>query len=411
MTTDGKDIRRLLDKVDLPGPRIDLGEVARDGERLRRRRRARAAVGSAVVGLVVAVAAVPLALHFPVAATVPNAAATGKPIGIPSGSPTGSPIATATAGPTPAASCAVGVLALPPGVKNYQTEAMDPTGRYVVGWASSNTVYATMFWDNGAAQDMHVPGTPGVSAVNSHGVVAGSTSTQGFDDERVYRWANGSTTILSYPMPGRWHPYSIYIDDDGAIIANAEPENESGGVGSVTVLFRPGTTRGVKLPIPSGSEVFGISDSGLIVGTLDLTLSASEQRGAVWDLNGTLLRKLSFSSYVDRLSPTGDLAAGSRFDANTHRRVSSFLWNLRTGEVIELGARVTQPLAVNAQGWVLDSVIGVVKGDNVVALPPLQPGDGTRVSWAAMADNGTVVGQSMSAIGDASLSTPLEWHC
>jgi hypothetical protein len=63
MTSDGKDIRRLLDEVDLPTPRIDLGTVTRDGERLRRRRRAGAAVGSAVVALIVAAVAVPLALH------------------------------------------------------------------------------------------------------------------------------------------------------------------------------------------------------------------------------------------------------------------------------------------------------------------------------------------------------------
>jgi hypothetical protein len=210
-------------------------------------------------------------------------------------------------------------------------------------------------------------------------------------------------------MAGRWHPYSIYINDEGAIIANAEPENESGGVGSVTVLFKPGTATGVKLPIPSGSEVFGISDSGLIVGTLDLSASPSEQRGAVWDLNGALLRKLSFRSYVDRLSPTGDLAAGSRFDDSTHTRVSSFMWNLRTGDVTDLGNRVTQPLAVNAQGWILDEAVGVVKGDSVVGLPPLQPGDGSRVSWGAMADNGAVVGQSVQASGVR--STPLEWRC
>ena len=300
-------------------------------------------------------------------------------------------------------------LALPPGVKDYQTEAIDPTGRYVVGWANSNTIYATVLWDNGTPQNMHVPGTPQVSAVNSHGVVAGSTTAHGVDDERVYRWANGTTTILSYPMPGRWHPYSIYINDDGAIIANAEPEGESGGVGAVTLLFKPGTTTGVKLPISSGSEVFGLSDSGLIVGTLDLSTSP-DHGGAVWDLNGTLLRTLSFPSYVNLLSPTGDLAVGSRFDESTHKRVSSFRWNLRSGEVTDLGEHVTQPLAVNAQGWVLDEVNGVVKGDDVVGLPP-PPGDATHLAWRAMADNGAVVGQSLQATGDAFVSTPLEWRC
>ena len=403
MTHDGKDIRRLLDEVELPSPRIDLDAVARDGAQLRRRRRAGAAAGSAAVALVVAAVAVPLALHFPGSAgAVPNGAAA-------TGTPTGRPTATATATPKPAAFCAVSALALPPGVKDYQTEAIDPTGRYVIGWANSNTIYATVLWDNGTPQNMHVPGTPEVSAVNSHGVVAGSTTAHGVDDERVYRWANGNTTILSYPMPGRWHPYSIYLNDDGAIIANAEPEGESGGVGAVTLLFKPGTTTGVKLPISSGSEVFGISDSGLILGTLDLSTSP-DHRGAVWDLNGTLLRTLSFPSYVNLLSPTGDLAVGSRFDPGNHTRVSSFRWNLRSGEVTDLGEHVTQPLAVNAQGWVLDEKNGVVKGDDVVGLPP-PPGDATHLAWRAMADNGAVVGQSLQATGAAFVSTPLEWRC
>jgi hypothetical protein len=405
MTNHGQDIRRLLDEVDLPTPRIDLGTVARDGERFRRRRRAGAAAGSVVVALVVAAVAVPLTLHLPGSGgAVQNAAATGKP----TGGPTGGPTATARATPTPGASCAVSALALPAGVTNYQTEAIDPTGRYVVGWASSNTIYADMFWDNGTPRDMHVPGLPGVSAVNSHGVVAGSTMTVAGNDEKVYRWANGSTTVLNYPMPGQWHPYSIYINDDGAIIANAEPDGESGGVGSVTVLFKPGTTTGMKLPIPSGSEVFGISDGGLIVGTLDIS-TYSEQRGAVWDLYGNLVRKLSFSSYVDVLSPTGDLAVGSRFDESTHKRASSFVWNLRSGQVTELSHQVTQAVAVNAQGWVLDIASGVFKGDDVVSLPALHPGDGMRPTWRAMADNGAVVGQATT--GDGTLSVPLEWHC
>jgi hypothetical protein len=406
MTDNGKDIRRLLDEVDLPTPRIDLGTVARDGERLRRRRRAGAAVGSAVVALIVAAVAVPLALHVPgPAAGVLNAAATGKP----SGRPTGGPTATPRATPTSPATCAVSALALPPGVTNYQTEAIDPTGRYVVGWASSDTIYATMFWDNGTPQVMHVPGLPGVSAVNSHGVVAGSTMTQGFNDERVFRWANGNATVLKYPMPGQWHPYSIYINDDGAIIANAEPNGEPGGAEAVTVLFKPGTTTGVKLPIPTGSEVFGISDSGLIVGTADVSASHSEQRGAVWDLHGTQLRKLTFGSYVNLLSPTGDLAVGSRFDDTTQKFVSSFVWDLRSGDVTELDPRITFPRAVNAQGWVLDDANGVFKGDSVVGLPPLHPGDGMRPSWQAMADNGVVVGQATTS--DGTLSVPVEWHC
>jgi hypothetical protein len=47
--------------------------------------------------------------------------------------------------------------------------------------------------------------------------------------------------------------------------------------------------------------------------------------------------------------------------------------------------------------------------DTVVGLPPLHPGDGMRVSWRAMADNGVVVGQATTT--DGTLAVPLEWHC
>ncbi len=398
MNTQESDIRQLLDEVDLATPKIDFGEVVRLGERARRRRRLiERAAGAAVVAGVVAAVAVPLALRVP--AAHPPAAVT-----VPRQSPAPSPSPSTAAVGT----CSAAALALPPGMNNYQAQAVDTTGRYVVGWASSDVIYATMFWDNGRPQAMRVPGKPGVDGVNAHGVAAGSTLSHGFRDENVYRWSNGATTILNYPMRGRWHPYSIYIDDNGDIIANAEPSGQSGGTGAVTLLWKPGSTTAVRLPLPSGSEVFGITNSGLIIGNLNLSDNdPTNNRGAVWDLQGKLLRTLPFVSYLDALSPTGDLAVGRAGSAPSDPDYA-FTWDLRTGTVTRLDRRVTMAAAINARGWVLDSHGLLFKGDQTFTLPPLRAGN---VAWGGgLADDGTVVGDSYAS-KPGSVTTPMRWRC
>jgi hypothetical protein len=401
MSEQESDVRLLLDAVDVPAPKIDLGAVVREGQRARRRRRRAEVAGiSALAVLVAAAVAVPLALHRPARGTV----------GLP---PARS--AAPSVSPSPPAqrlgTCAVARLALPAGMADYRMQAVDPTGRYAVGWANSNVIYATMFWDGGHPQVMRVPGKPMVETVNAHGVVAGVTMTGSANDEHVYRWTGGRTTILKYPMRGGWHPYGVYVNGAGVIAANAEPRGQSGGVGSVVVVWRPGTTTGVRLPIPSGTEIFGITDSGLLVGTQNLSDDATaNNRGAVWDLNGKLLRTVPFASYVSLVAQTGDLAAG-RPDTDAGYPASAFRWNLRTGEVTPVPNLVDMPVAMNANGWVVDMTGRVVAGDRILQLPGLRAADRIDVPLSGgLADDGTVVGASLA--GDkGAVSTPVRWRC
>jgi hypothetical protein len=402
MTMQDSDIRNLLDAVDVPAPKVDLGEAVRLGQRVRHRRRIAELTGATALCLVV-VAAVGLTL-----AVRPFSSASTGAVDAASSSPrTPSPRTPRSTPPAPApavTACQVSVLPLPPGVSNYQVEATDPSGRYAVGWASSDTIYATMFWDNGRPQAMHVTGRPGVDAVNAQGVAVGSTFTRGFGQEKVFRWANGSTTLLAYPMAGSWHPYGIAINDAGDITASVEPQGESGGVGGKVVLWRAGTTTGVALPI---DYAIAITDSGLIVGNQNLSdNSHANDRAAVYDLHGRLLHSLP-SKYIDAVSPTGDLAVGRGGDLNNPQ---PFLWNLRTNAVTPLDQRITLPWAVNAHGWVLDLNSGLYKGTAVQSLPPLKPADMTGTGKAALADNGVVVGQSVADDGRGR-STPVRWRC
>ena len=203
MTNDGKDIRRLLDEVELPSPRIDLDAVAREGARLRRRRRAGATVGSAVVAIVITSVAVPLALHLPgTAGAVPNGAAA-------TGTPTGGPTATATATPKPAAFCAVSALALPPGVgEGLPDRGRRPhrTVRRRLGELQHDLRHRVV--GRHAAEHART-GDP----ASERGQLPRGGRRQHDGPRRrrrrVYRWANGTTTILSYPMPGRWHPQHL----------------------------------------------------------------------------------------------------------------------------------------------------------------------------------------------------------
>src|SRR5262249_42533593 len=135
MTMQDSDIRTLLDAVDVPAPKIDLGEAMRQGSRVRRRRRIGELTGVGATSLAVGAA---ILLTF--AAHPFSSAGTG-----PAGGVRSSPPAVRSAPAAPAApvvtTCSVSALALPPGIKDYRAEAIDSTGRYVVGWANSNTIY------------------------------------------------------------------------------------------------------------------------------------------------------------------------------------------------------------------------------------------------------------------------------
>jgi|GEM_PF-5604745 len=399
MSIEGNDIRHLLDEVDLPGPRINLGEVAQEGQRVRRRRRVVEAVGStALIGLVVAAIGVPLALHSSGSQKSSLAAGAHQTVS-----------STSTALST--GSCAVTALALPDGTKDhYQAHNIDPTGRYVVGFVASNTIWATMFWDNGTPQAMQVPGKPQVDAVNAHGVVVGSTNIGG--DESVYRWENGNTTVLSYPMSGQWHPYNINININGDIVANVKPahvavlpEAESAAA-FVTVLWKAGATKGEQLAAPGGFGAAGITDSGLIAGTL-----ATQKRGAVLDLSGRQVGELPLGTYVSKVSPTGAIAL-AHTQAGNKKMVPSFAWDLQTGKTTKL-SNTTIALGINAKGWVVDPVNGVLKDGNFYQLPPLSSTETSFLADTAIADDGTVIGQSVYDGGTAadSKNTPVEWHC
>ena len=394
------DLEQMLDEVELKGTKIDLGEVIREGTRYRRRRRlTEIAGGSAVAAIVVAAIAVPLALHATSQAATATPAASGH---------TPKTVATSTA-PGASGTCKATSLALPKGMKNYETSAIDPSGRYVVGWASSNVIYGGMFWDNGKPTVMHVPGKPEFDDVNTQGVVVGSTFAHGFQGgENVYTWKNGSTTLLRYPMAGKWHPYETFINSRGDVVTTAEPRGSSGGGGAVVVVWRAGQVTGVKLPLKIGSADTGIADDQLIAA--DIPAGKRKSIGVVVDYTGKVLHKLSAGLMTNQVSPTGNLVlvqhAGLGVKGGPGGQVSS--WNMQTGALTTLNPGISGGWAINAHNTVLDGANTVWAGKNSYRLAKVGANDHWSTGLGSISDTGVVVGQLYNGKG---VSIPTEWHC
>ncbi|HEY2791570.1 MAG TPA: hypothetical protein VGJ28_04400, partial [Micromonosporaceae bacterium] len=313
MIIDETDVRQLLDAADPPPTRVDLAEVIRLGQHRRVRQQFGRVAGGAGLALVIAAA---VATPFVVHATA-----------------TRTPIVTATR-PTTAVSpasavkfrtCPVTTLALPAGQTDFDANVVDPSGRYIAGYAASDTIYRSVVWTDGAPRMVSLPGAHGeIDAINSSGTIAGSTFLDGFTDEHVYRIANGTSTILDYPMSGRWHPFDVQIAADGAIAANAEPEH-SNDEGVVALLWKPGATTATKLPSKPGSslDVAGFTAAGDIVGSIRKN-NGLNVTPWIFNANGRNGHELSL--------PTGDGAvidavAGQFAGGGTFRQNASGGWD------------------------------------------------------------------------------------
>jgi hypothetical protein len=401
MSLDEQDVRDQLENADIPLHMIDLGTVMRQGRSKRARRRtAEVAGGLALALALTAMVAVPLVLR----------AGNGNH----STSPAAPKVAVPAFTHTPFRDCTVSQLPLPSGVvKDFIPNVVDPSGRYIAAYQSSDTVWKTVLWTAGVPQVLSFPGTGSdVEGINSNGVVAGVTTVSKTAGEHVYRYANGGYTILQVPMSGRWHPYGVYINARGDIIANEEPADNTGGDGAVALLWKAGSDRAVKLPIPTGAEVFGITDNGNIVGTSPM--GNLKSYAYVWDSSGHNGRKLQSPSgeyaQVDVIS--GNIGGGGTYPkgASSAAWDATVEWNLQTGEMTKLSNIVTGNLmAVNGSGWAADEYNEVDLGGVQANLLPLTPGDDTKNEVNAIADNGLVVGDVYNTA--TGTHTAVTWHC
>ncbi len=403
MFSDEDHVRTLLTTTDIPPSGVEIATVMQQGHRsVVRRRIASTAGGVALAATLVAVVAVPYALRSQSGPT--KSVAAGGPKSPAVTTPLLDPTGTATVTCTPTA-----LKAGKGAPSDVGLSAVSPNGRYIAGMQSSDTVYKAVLYTDGTSKPLSVEGTvEEIDAVSSDGTVVGITSLDGFTNEHVFRYKNGSTTILQYPMSGLWHPFEVHMNASGAIVAQAEPSGASGGGrGTANLLWHPGSKTAVKLPLPDGSGLTGITDNGDITGGGVQHADGTVGDAMVWDStghNGKLLPVPPGESGIAQLSG-GNFAAGGTFQAGSDVNWDHMVtWNVVTGA--EKGYPASGPPSyVNARGDIvgdLPSGAGVTFADGTTAiLQPLKAGQQTYATL--ISDTGNVIGVSGS--------TATTWRC
>ncbi|SBT46403.1 hypothetical protein [Micromonospora auratinigra] len=399
------ELRDRLGAVDVPPSRIEIDALLHAGRRSAFRRRTVGAAGSAALATA-ALVAVPSILTGTGARPVavpggPSTAATGAATVTATApavrTPTAAP--TAAAGPAAGGACVRAELPVPAGMSQVVPTGVDPTGRYVVGNGTVGQDFRPVLWTDGRPTALPVVAqSVQLTAVNSAGVVVGLV--QDGAQEYAFRYAQGRYTRLRTPA-GNWHVYPTpAINSAGDVVINAEPAGNSGGEGSIVLLWKAGSTSAVRLPLPAGANASAVTDDGTIVG-------AKYRDGAAyaayaWDQRGRG-RKLAVpagetaAAYAAR----GGWATGGLWPSRTAAR-----WNLRTGAVTPLTGAEGPGEAVNAAGWVVAQGVLLRDGEPV----ELAEAEGRRAVAVAVSDTGLVVGLARADDAPDSLG-PRVWRC
>ncbi|GAA4443863.1 hypothetical protein [Phytohabitans houttuyneae] len=409
-------LRDRLEAVQAPPTHLDVEMLVGAGRRRAfRRRTAEAAGGVALVAAVLL--AVPLALNAAEGdpAKPPAVGGSGTPA-----APTPAPTAATPSGPAakpsptgsspspsqtvPAGRCAMAELPATGGMDGIVPEAVDPSGRYIAGNDTVGQDFRAVLWTDGRPRALPVVGdSVQATAVNSSGVVVGLVSEDAKND--VFRYQDGVLTRLRTP-PGDWHVYPVpAINAAGDIVINAEPRGNTGGEGSIVLLWRAGATTATKLPLPEGANVFEISDDGTLVGALYPDGSATD--AYAWDQRGKG-RKLARPAGTEGAAAyaiSGDRATGGVWADGNGRTV---VWDIRTGAVTDLDA-LEPGDAINAAGWVVNAT-GQVLRDG--ADPTLEVPAGQVATARDVSDTGLVVGHAVEDKPDGGESLgPRMWRC
>ncbi|MEU4679849.1 hypothetical protein [Micromonospora sp. NPDC023737] len=397
-----QELRDRLRAVAVPPSRIEMDALVRAGRRRAfRRRSAQASGGVALVAAVLLAA--PSILTRAEAQTAVEA-----------GAAPASASARATAPARQAVQCRMTELPVPSGMKRVEVVGVDPTGRYFVGNNVVGQNYRPILWTDGQPQALSVPGTSvQVTAVNASGVVVGLVWNT--KEEYVFRYHNGAYTRLRTP-PGHWKPYpEPAINAAGDIIVNVEPRGKIEGEDSIVLLWKAGSTTPVTLPLPAGANAYDITDDGTIVGAMYKDGHANT--AYAWDQQGNG-RKLEVPTgqTAAAYAAQGDWATGGLWPSKSAGGgrgpagppgPASALWNLQTGEVINLGTQGPGE-AVNASAWVVASGSVLRDGATVDLAVP----NGQTSSAVAVSDSGLVVGQALTSGRDDDQNLgPRMWRC
>jgi hypothetical protein len=370
-----QELREQLKGVEVPPSGLTTTAVVDAGRRRAGRRRALRAGGGVALAAALAVA-------------VPSfvARAGGNTANLASG------------GDLRSVRCAATNLPAPAGVTEVFAEAVDPSGRYILG----NTVtrrgkfvvekgedvdMLPVLWTDGQPQALPLIGASvRASAVNAQGTVAGVAGDgdgQGRWDS-VIRYTGGVPEKLTAP-PGDWK-FSplVKVDATGNVLAVASPENKPHDY--AVLVWKAGAATATRLTLPTGIETINVTDAGTVIGSVKASGATY-----VWDQQGGRRHLATSRDGAANFANRGDWVTANLSSSGTVVR-----WSLSTGEMTDTGLH--EPAnGVNALGWILGGTT-VQRDDAVVDLA----GAGALTATPRdVSDTGLVIG-SMYAYGTPS---------
>jgi hypothetical protein len=225
----------------------------------RRRRRLRAAAGSAAVATVISTVVIGLTLTI-------GPRLSGPALPVESATPR---------------SCEVTPLPWPVG--NFTTSgaiAMDPTGRFIAGVVAELPAnqYSLLLWDNGEVRELATTGIgSGVMDINRQGDLVASIGATFSTESHFYR--DGNWTKLKGPAP------NASGLNDSAVIVGSIGERPF----ARPALWRTPSAEPELLALPEGvstGRAEDITDDGYVVGWIGVDQSPSARRPAVWAPTG-----------------------------------------------------------------------------------------------------------------------------
>jgi hypothetical protein len=377
-----QELRERLETTEVPAVRLTVEDLVGSGRRRVRRRRTLQAAGAVALATGVLLAMPPvLARHG--GGWAPSAAMS-------------------------TVRCPVRVLPLPPGADSVSADAVDPSGRYILGNEDAGSAgpgngFAKMrpvLWTDGHPQVLPlITKTAQATAVNASGVVVALAAVNGTQEwDAILRYTDARPTRL-IPPPGEWLFNGIVkINTAGDTLVSANSRTEPGRRAAV-FLWPAGSTTGIKLPLPAGAAGFDLTDDGTIIGDI-MSDDLQKFTAYAWDRKGNG-RKLAVPAgqYSEAFAARGEWATGNLRPSGVAR------WNLRTGALTVLDDVQGIPNAINVDGWIVAGA-AVYRDDAPVKLAPVGKATGYPI---AIADNGTVVGSLQEAPGRS--QTPLAWSC
>lgn len=306
---------------------------------------------------------------------------------------------TATAAParTTASACAISTLPYPTDTYRAEADAIDPSGRFVVGSAlrvlDTGNQYVLLFWDGQQLTETEMPGSNGVSPVdvNESGIVIGN----GWAENGMGRpWTYRDGQFEQLPVLSSTYTVVTAINSAGDIVGYGTDIVPGEYSALRWPAARPGTVE--VLDAPLNAQPVGVTANGTIVG----------YAGTIGDWTGWVRRpngKVKPLAVPGGGSTTVSAAAGRWavgdvwLDGSTPAKVR---WDLRNGSYTFLDQEVW-PDDVNAKGV-------VIGGDRVArgGTSQVLPGGGTRINIGArsIADTGDIVG-----FRNADRVTPVRW--